>query len=282
MTIPPPSNQPQNRGAAPLFRGTFFNLEIVVLVAFLLATFFSAWTPDSNTPALEQGIVDAANPTSVNAISQQEQSLPVTTLQPSENTPAAEANPELGIVVGHWGDQNDPGAVCADGQLTEFKINQDIATLVEKDLTQKGYRVTLLKEFDARLSGFKALALVSIHADSCDYINDQATGYKVAAAMGKQNQDKSTRLAACLRSRYAEATGLNLHSMSITQDMTSYHAFSEVESDTPAVIIETGFLNLDRQFLTEHPDVAATGIVNGILCFLNNESVSSTPLQPTP
>lgn len=58
--------------------------------------------------------------------------------------------------------------------------------------------------------------------------------------------------------------------------MTSYHAFAEIDINTPAAIIETGFLNLDRQFLTEHPDLAAQGIVNGILCFLNNESISPT------
>ena len=100
--------------------------------------------------------------------------------------------------------------------------------------------------------------------------------------MGQQNQDQSTRLAACLRNRYAQATGLELHSTSITPDMTSYHAFDEINPNTPAVIIETGFLNLDRQFLTEHPDLAAKGIQDGILCFLNNESISSNPVQSTP
>jgi N-acetylmuramoyl-L-alanine amidase len=100
--------------------------------------------------------------------------------------------------------------------------------------------------------------------------------------MGKENQDKSTRLAACLRSRYGQATGLSLHSTSMTPDMTSYHAFGEIDADTPAVIIETGFLNLDRQFLSEQPGLAAKGVIDGILCFLNNESISPTPLQPTP
>jgi N-acetylmuramoyl-L-alanine amidase len=63
---------------------------------------------------------------------------------------------------------------------------------------------------------------------------------------------------------------------SITKDMTSYHAFDEIDPETPAAIIETGFLNLDRQILTQKPDVVAQGIVDGLLCFLNYESIEPT------
>ena len=266
-----------------IFRGTLFNLEIVALVAVLLATVYAAWSPGSGTSITEQqALASDALPTNSGAISQQEQTLPQATLLSPENTPAPSDDTQLGIVVGHWGDVNDPGSVCADQMLTELKVNQDVATLLEKSLTEQGYKVTLLKEFDPQLAGFKALALISIHADSCDYINDQASGYKVAAAMGQQNQAQSTKLAACLRSRYGQATGLNLHSTSITPDMTSYHAFEEINPDTPAVIIETGFLNLDRQFLTEQPDLAAKGILDGILCFLNNEDITTNSIQPVP
>lgn len=277
------NNKNHDPGTRSIFRGTLINLEIVALVAVLLATVFAAWSPGSGSSSTEQlAALSEVLPTNSVAISQQEESLPQTTLLPAGNTPAPISETQLGIVVGHWGDVNDPGSVCADQLLTELKVNQDIATLLEKALIEQGYKVALFKEFDPQLSGFKALALVSIHADSCDYINDQASGYKVAAAMGQQNQAQSTQLAACLRSRYAQATGLNLHSTSITPDMTSYHAFDEINPDTPAVIIETGFLNLDRQFLTERPDLAAKGILDGILCFLNNEGISNNPPQPTP
>ena len=43
-----------------------------------------------------------------------------------------------------------------------------------------------------------------------------------------------------------------------------------------AAIIETGFLNLDREFLTKHTDLVAEGVVEGILCFANNENVDPT------
>jgi N-acetylmuramoyl-L-alanine amidase len=281
------TNQINNKNRDPnprsIIRGTLFNLEIVVLLAILLATVYAAWSPGSGISTTDQQAAGLdALPTSSGAISQQEQSLPEATLLPAGENAQPEEDVQLGIVVGHWGDENDPGSVCADQQLTELKVNQEIATLLEKALTEQGYKVTLLKEFDRQLAGFKALALVSIHADSCDYINDQASGYKVAAAMGQQNQAESTQLAACLRSRYAQATGLKLHSTSITPDMTSYHAFDEISPNTPAVIIETGFLNLDQQFLTEQPELAARGILDGILCFLNNEDITNNSVQPTP
>ena len=130
----------------------------------------------------------------------------------------------------------------------------------KQDLTELGYDVDLLKEFDPLLDGYYANALVSIHSDSCTYVNDQATGYKVAAALGsKQTQrDKSTRLTACLKARYGEETKLDLHN-SVTNDMTYYHAFDEIDDETTAAIIEVGFMNLDRQILTQQPE-------NNVVC----------------
>jgi len=186
------------------------------------------------------------------------------------SNPTQRTRPLIGIVSGHWG--NDSGSVCSDG-LTEAEVNLKIATLVQKYLSEQGYDVDLLKEFDPRLKSYKASALISIHADSCNFINDEATGFKVAAAMASKHPERAARLTACLRSRYAHYTGLPLHSTSVTNDMTSYHAFGEIDENTPAAIIETGFLNLDRQFLTETPEKAAQGISAGIVCFLNNESI---------
>ena len=121
----------------------------------------------------------------------------------------------------------------------------------------------------------RALALVSIHADSCDYINDEATGFKVAATLSNPYPERSARLTACLRDRYAEDTGLSFHANTVTNDMTSYHAFDEISSETNAAIIEVGFLNLDRQILTKGQAKVARGITDGILCYVRNEDVSS-------
>jgi N-acetylmuramoyl-L-alanine amidase len=248
-------------------RGTFWSLAVIFGVAIVLATLFTAWTPGQFSD--ERASQEPTEPAAIAAE-------PTGTLDPDQPTPTPNTEPVIGIVAGHWG--SDSGAVCNDG-LTEVDVNQNIATLVQKFLVEDGYKVDLLQEFDPRLDNYRALALVSIHADSCDYINDQASGYKVAAAMASQHPERSARLTACLRNRYAQYSGLSLHSTSVTTDMTSYHAFGEIHENTPAAIIETGFMNLDRQFLTIHPEVAAQGIAAGIKCYINNESI--TPQTPT-
>jgi N-acetylmuramoyl-L-alanine amidase len=178
----------------------------------------------------------------------------------------------IGIVAGHYG--NDSGAVCANG-TTEVEVNFKIATLVQQKLTALGFQADVLEEFDPRLQSYRAAALVSIHNDSCEYVNDQATGFKVAAAMSSRDLNLANRLAICLRDRYQSTTNLPLHN-SVTNDMTLYHAFDEISPNTTAAIIETGFLNLDYKILTEQPDLVASGIINGILCYINNESLAPT------
>jgi N-acetylmuramoyl-L-alanine amidase len=93
--------------------------------------------------------------------------------------------------------------------------------------------------------------------------------------------DRSQRLVACVADRYGRATGLRFHPNSVTLDMTEYHSFYEIHSQTPAAIIEVGFLFLDQGFLVEEPDKAARGIVDGLLCFVNNEP-ATLPLESLP
>ena len=174
--------------------------------------------------------------------------------------------PRLGIVSGHRG--NDSGSVCKDG-LTEASINFDVASRVVYEMRQRGYQVDLLDEFDARLTGYRALLLLSIHADSCDYINDQATGYKVAHVLDSKVPRQEDKLVACLTDHYAARTGMTFHENSITRDMTNYHGFYEIAPDTPGAIIEIGFLYLDRPILTQRADLVAQGIVDGLTCYLN-------------
>jgi N-acetylmuramoyl-L-alanine amidase len=186
------------------------------------------------------------------------------------DTASATANPAnlIGIVSGHRG--NDSGTVCADG-LTEAQVNFDHATRVADFLRAEGYMVDILDEFDPRLKGYRALALLSIHADSCAYINDLATGFKTARALESHVPETEDRFVACLISRYKRATGMRFHANTVTRDMTQYHAFGEIAPETPAAIIETGFMYLDRAMLTRKPEVVAKGVTEGVLCFLRNE-----------
>jgi N-acetylmuramoyl-L-alanine amidase len=237
-------------------------------VGLLLATLFTAWTPSS-----------------LFATDFSEQLSLILTPQPGAPNPLVTPLPQLriGIVAGHSG--NDSGAVCRDATgevtLTEADVNMQIASRVQKQLVDLGFQVDLLNEFDTRLNGYRAVALVSIHNDSCEYVNDLATGFKVAASMDTRDLNRATRLTACLVDRYQRATNLTFHAGSITADMREYHAFSEIDPNTITAIIETGFLNLDREILTTQTDRVADGIVQGILCFVNNENVEPTPI-PTP
>ena len=186
----------------------------------------------------------------------------------------------IGIVSGHWGNGNDPGAVCPDG-TNEHDVNLAIATLVRQKLEARGYQVDMLQEFDSRLDGYNGAVLLAIHTDTCDVIDDQATGFKVATSTYSHDSNLANRLTACLDTRYAKVTGLKFNPGGITENMTDYHAFRAVDPATTAAIIETGFLNLDHDILVNHPDVIADGIVSGLVCFVANESVQTLPL-PTP
>jgi N-acetylmuramoyl-L-alanine amidase len=168
----------------------------------------------------------------------------------------------IGIISGHKG--NDSGAVCEDG-LTEAEVNENIAVRVVSALQTRGIAADLLTEFDPRLQGYVATGLVSIHADSCDYINDQATGFKVAGS----SLTDSSQLSICVEAAYRQATQMHYHANTITPDMTDYQAFRQIAVGTPAIIIEVGFLNLDRRILTTQPDLLAEAITTGIFCYID-------------
>ncbi len=240
-------------------------LQTVFSVAILLATLFVGFSPkmfSGNLDSLISGLL-----------------VPHTEGGPSSPTKIRSAV-RIGIVSGHWGNGEDPGAVCPDG-TNEHDVNLKIASLVRQKLEAYGYNIDLLQEFDSRLEGYNAAVLLSIHADTCDVIDDQATGFKVAASTYSRDRNLADRLTACLDDRYIAATGLQLRPGSVTLDMTNYHAFSVIDPATTAAIIETGFLNLDRDILVNHPDTIADGVVAGIQCFVNNESVKPVQ-QPNP
>ena len=61
------------------------------------------------------------------------------------------------------------------------------------------------------------------------------------------------------------------HPDTITFDMTEYHAFKEIDSQTPGAIIELGFMDADRELLTNNTARLAEALVQGILCFLEGQ-----------
>jgi N-acetylmuramoyl-L-alanine amidase len=172
----------------------------------------------------------------------------------------------VGIIAGHAG--SDSGAICDDG-LQEVDVNWDIAQRVVEMLTAQGWQVVLLEEFDARLNGYRADALLSIHADSCN-VPDRS-GFKVARAESSYIPEPEDRLVDCLSRYYAERTGLVFDPFTITYDMKRYHAYYEIDPSTPAAIIEVGFMLEDRDLLTQRPDIVARGIADGLICFVSGD-----------
>jgi len=259
-TFPLPTENRQNKG---IHAGKI--LQTTLGVALVLATIFTAFPPTILTSDFNEKL-----------------SLLLTPQPP--NSSAGVVNPEelrIGIISGHWG--FDSGTVCLNG-VTENEVNLGIATLVQQQLNaQRKYQVDLLQEYDPRLNGYQGVVLVSIHNDSCVISNEFTTGFKIAASSLGNNPERAQRLTNCLYDRYQKETNLPYHPGSITPDMTDYHAFREIDPNTTAVIIETGFLSnpVDYDIVTVHPEIVATGIVKGILCYLNNE-IFDTIATPDP
>jgi N-acetylmuramoyl-L-alanine amidase len=262
------SNPPRPSFVAALVEAAR-HIVLVMGVGAVLSTIFTIWTPNAVLPA----DVLAQIETAILRVNTEAAPLGPTPLPPT----ATPALPKIGIVAGHNGPQNDPGTVCPDG-LTEAAVNLDIATRVKAGLEANGFYVDLLDEFDQRLNGYQALAVVSIHNDSCAFIDADPppSGFKVAGAINGGAPERSKRLVACLIDRYPEQTNLRHDVGRVTLDMTQYHTYSEVDASTPVAIIETGYLNLDRKLLTEEPYRAAQGVMDGLLCYVRNEFVSPT------
>lgn len=237
-------------------------VRVLILIAFLMAFAVPMGWIDIIAVASgeEQAVAQASGPIVI----------PLGTLEPTATaalvTPTPHV-PHIGIIAGHSG--SDSGAVCPDG-LQEVDVNRDIARRVVALLSQYGWTVDLLDEFDVRLNGYQADALLSIHADSCNVPNK--SGFKMTRAESSSVSAAADALVDCITRHYAARTGLTFDPYTITYDMTRYHAYYEIDHTTPAAIIETGFLLDDRELLTQHADIVAQGIADGIVCFIEGET----------
>lgn len=247
--------------------GGFFRTSLITLIAAALASTIFTWftDPDFFTPQVVTGL-QVADSTSVAAVVP----LTPTTIAVTPNWAR-----RIGIVSGHRGPEDDPGAVCPDG-LEEREINFGVAQLVVRNLRERGYSVDLLDEFDPRLEAYQAAALVSIHANDCQDYGEYVSGYLVARAAARPAGGLDDVLAECVARDYGEAAQIERR-FSLTVDMTDYHTFREIHALTPAAIVELGFMKDDRDLLTNQQDLLATGITEGILCFLSGEDPEARP-----
>lgn len=273
-TRAPTPRRPRTHKPTPSWLIALRTILVVVATAVLVSTIFSLWTrPTFFSEEFRAGL---------NRVQATQR---VISIQPSP-LPTETREIRIGIVAGHSGPpqdpnfQQDPGAVCDDG-LTERSINESVAHQVVAALQREGYTVDLLHEFDPRLSGYEADVLVSIHSNDCrDYGEGGGDGFAVASAQSRQTtRGRDEYLLACLINQYGATTGIP-HFPNLTYDMTDYHTFSEVAVDTPTAIIELGFMRKNREMLTQHQELLAQGVANGIRCFLHPELYGGiTPTQ---
>ncbi len=248
-----------------LLRQVEVMLLIILLASLSLAVFAArqkGWlgsatatpSPTGSTPTTRPSLPPTRSPT------------PGPTITPGGPSPSPTPKPRrVGILAGHQGPENDPGATCPDG-LREVDINLAVAQRVVSILIDRGYEVDLLEEYDDRLNGYQAEAFLSIHSDACDI--PEASGFKVARVSFSAIPELEDTMVDCLYQEYERITGLPRHDYSITPDMHGYHAFIRIDPQTPGAIIEMGFMAADREMLVNRPDTLAAGIVAGLLCFL--------------
>ncbi|MDZ4764768.1 MAG: N-acetylmuramoyl-L-alanine amidase [Chloroflexota bacterium] len=260
----------RGRRAFSLLGGFFRSIFIIVAAAGLAATIFTWWTPPGFLPSSvrqDLALQAAAQPTTA----------PLASPMPTPNWAV-----RVGIVSGHRGPQNDPGAVCPDG-LTEREINFDTAQMVVNRLQGLGYTVDLLDEFDPRLQNYQAAALLSIHANTCREWPDGeiVSGYLLAAPAARVTaRGNDELLVDCISRAYAGASGLTRRE-GTTIDMTDYHNFREIHPLTPGAIIELGFMRADRDLLLQSERLGQ-GLTQGLLCFLEPLRFQAPTALPTP
>jgi N-acetylmuramoyl-L-alanine amidase len=255
--IPALEEMPQEEDAKkPKAFSVMSSFQTIIGIAIVMATLLTLWNPRKllSTPNL-------------NALLQAELS------QAQQSTSQVEdTGNHIGILAGHW--QDNPGEVCSDG-LIEADINQAISTRVSQNLTDLGYKVDIFPEYDMALLNYRSAAFVAIYSGSCNESPLPPSGFKIATSLTAQNPDKVNQLAVCLGEQYQKATKLPFTYEVLNPDNPSYHVFRDINSDSPAVLIEIGSLKTDRNLIVSHSDTVSNGIAAGILCYLDGLNKTS-------
>jgi N-acetylmuramoyl-L-alanine amidase len=268
----------RRRNTVGTVSGLIRTMFVVAVSGLLIATILSMWTDPAALDARVRA--ELAGAAAINAAP--------TAIPIDSPTPAITPNyvRRIGIISGHYGvppesygSTFDPGAVCPDG-LTENQVNFEIAQRVVVALREQNYRVDLLEEHDPNLDDYRGDALVSIHSNDCRDYGEIVSGFLVAKHEARPDGGPDQRLVNCLAQHYGTVTGLDQR-FGLTRDMTDYHIFSKINARTPGAIMELGFMFNDREILTTEQDKIAQGVVDGIVCFLQDGG-GVVPITPEP
>lgn len=195
----------------------------------------------------------------------------------------------VGLQVGHFQNDRLPEELArfrdqtgaSAGGVTEAQANLAVAEAVKARLEPRGVAVDILPATVPER--YSADLFLSIHADGST--DTRVSGYKIAP-FGWDRTGDAAPLAKMIEEAYGPATGLPLDPK-ITRDMRGYYSFNSwryrhaVSFDTPAAIIETGFLTNpgDRALITQKADLPAQAITDGIIRYLKGKGRLKGPEQ---
>ena len=191
---------------------------------------------------------------------------------------------KVALQVGHWKNNELPDELenlrgkstgTSGGGKTEVEVAMVIAEETAKILREKDIQVDILPA--TITPNYWADVFLSIHADG--NIDQFTSGFK-AAGPWRDYTGKSRELVDLLEDNYGQITGLEIDK-NITRNMRGYYAFNwwrydhAVHPMTTAVILETGFLTSpkDQRIIINNPDLAAKGISEAILEYLDLNSL---------
>lgn len=190
---------------------------------------------------------------------------------------------KVALQVGHWKNNEFPDELeqlrgntgASAGGYDEWQTNLLVAESAAKILREENILVEILPATVP--PEYWADIFIAIHADGST--NTSVSGYKVAAPW-RDLTKRADRLVYHLDTQYQLGTQLP-EDPNITRNMRGYYAFSwwrfehAVHPMTTAAILETGFLTnpSDRKMLTQHTEIPARALANGILQYLQEQKL---------
>ena len=189
--------------------------------------------------------------------------------------PGAGQKKIIGILPGHYG--YDSGFQCGAEYnfVKEADVNLRVALMVRDYLEAQGYTVDFLHEYDSGLSNYTALALVSIHTNTCYSDSPALSGFNVTTGGQNIYPSESKRLNDCLTYHYTQNSELNFLGENEAPGENMLYAFDTVNNYTTISVIHTGYLDNDYRTLSEKTASLAKGIADGIICYVENDTVGS-------
>ena len=186
----------------------------------------------------------------------------------------------IGILPGHYG--YDSGYQCGAEYnfVKEVDVDLRLAVMVRDYLEAQGYTVDFLHEFDPALTNYTALALVSLHTNSCDTTKAQ-TGFNITTGGQNTYPSESKRLNDCLTFYFAQNSGLDFLGENYIPGEEALYSFDNVNNYTTISVIHTGYLGNDYRTISEKTNSLAKGIADGIICYVEDEAIGSI-YQPQP